>query len=262
MKDLMSREPLISCLCLSRNRPQLLRRAIECFLAQSHSNKEMVVIHPSSDAATVQCIESFGSPLIRSYGVDLPEATLGELRNISVERATGELLCNWDDDDWHSPERLSAQYAALTASKKPAVILVRLLIYDAKNARAYLGCERLWENTALFRKAKIEELGLRYPALNKSEDYEFVNSLIQHNLVYPMLDPTLYIYQFNGLNTSGSAHFDGLLRRSIALSAEQSSVVKSCVEFDQPPQLAHDLMQSERFRSSFRYVRASAVPRT
>jgi glycosyltransferase involved in cell wall biosynthesis len=257
----MPREPLISCLCLSRRRPHMLRLAIQCFLAQSYARKELVVIHPAADLETIQCIQSFNSPLIRSCGIDLPGATLGELRNISFDRAMGEILCVWDDDDWHSPHRLRIQQAALAASKKHATILSRVMIYDARNARSYLGYERLWENTTMVARAKVDEFGLRYPALNKSEDYEFVNSLIRHNLIYPVLEPTLYVYQVSGQNTSGDAHFDAMLKRSVALSAEQTCVVRSCVQFDHSPHRAHDLMQSAKFKSSLSYVRVSAVQR-
>ena len=259
--DGMSDEPLISCLCISRKRPHLLEKAMQCFLAQTYANKELVVIHPASDTATRECIENARCESIHSCAVDQPGATLGDLRNISIERAAGALCCVWDDDDWHSPNRLSAQCSALQASKKHAVILSRLLVHDSRTARAYLGYERLWENTTLFAKDKIIELGLRYPSLNRFEDYEFVNSLVRHNLVYPLLDPTLYVYQVNGSNTSGGEHFDALIKRCAPLSTEQSDVVKSCVDFTTPPLLAHEAMQAESFRSSFCYVRSSAVPR-
>jgi hypothetical protein len=136
-----------------------------------------------------------------------------------------------------------------------------LIIYDISSAQAYLGYERLWENSTMFSRRRIQELGIRYPSINRSEDYEFVNQLIKHNLVYPVNEPTAYVYLSNGNNTSGGEHLKGLIRRSSPLSPEQSEAVRRAVEFVEPPRLAHERMQSEHFKASLCYVRASAVPR-
>lgn len=253
--------PLISCLCVSRRRPHLLRVAIECFLAQSYPNKELIVLHPPDDSATAGCVRSFGSGQLRPCAVEMPGATLGDLRNVSIERASGELLCVWDDDDWHTPHRLAIQYGALCGSRKSAAVLARLILYDALSARAYLGYERLWENSAMFSRRRIQELGIRYPSLNRFEDYEFVNQLIQHNLVYPVHEPTAYIYVRNSSNVSGATHFDKLIRRSSELSAEQTAIVRGAVELTDSPWLAQERMQAESFKASLCYVRPSAVPR-
>lgn len=254
--------PLISCLCLSRKRPHLLSRAIECFLAQSYPNKELVILHPRGDHATADCVRAFGSKQLQPFAIDVPGASLGELRNLSMERAAGELLCVWDDDDWHSPDRLAVQHQALRTSKKCAAILARIIIYDVVTARAHLGYERLWENSAMFVRERIETLGIRYAPLNRFEDYEFVNQLIKHNLVYPVYEPTAYIYVSSGGNTSGDTHLRTLIRHSSPLSPEQSEIVRSAVEFTESPQLAHQRMQEQRFKGSLCYVRPSAVPRT
>ncbi|WP_161965890.1 glycosyltransferase family 2 protein [Steroidobacter cummioxidans] len=253
--------PLISCLCVSRDRPNLLRRAIECFLAQSYPNKELVIVHPPRDRATAECVRAFASDQLRPVAIEMPGAALGDLRNVSMERASGEFLCVWDDDDWHGPERLALQYGAICASKKCAAILARLIIYDLNSAQAYLGYERLWENSAMFSRPRIQQLGIRYPSMNRFEDYDFVNQLIKHNLVYPVYEPTAYVYLCNGVNTSGGEHLATLIRRSSQLSPEHSEAVRCAVEFVEPPRRAHERMQSEHFKSSLCYVRSSAVPR-
>lgn len=257
----LSAQPLISCLCVTNDRPTFLERAIRCFLAQTHGNKELVIVHPQLDRATVDCVSRFRAPELKLHPVETKGLTLGEVRNISIDRASGEYACVWDDDDWHSPGRLAAMQAALESSKKPAAVLARLLIYDVNNEQAFLGYERLWENTLVFRRRTVVELGIRYPPKNKSEDYDFVSALIASNFVYPVYDPTLYIYLVTGRNTCDSRHFAAMLKGSTALSREQSALVKQCAEFSILPSAGYLEMQTEWFKAPIPYVLQSAVPR-
>lgn len=255
------KDPLISCLCLTRKRPHHLARAIECFLAQTYENRELVVVFPESDAGTAACLAKYESPLIRPCPVTIPGATLGDLRNYSIEQARGEYMCGWDDDDWHNPERIVRQYQALVASKKGATVLARMFLYDAARQKAYLACERLWENSVFFNKAEIAAHGIRYPALNKNEDYEFVNLLIKNNLVYAVYDATSYIYHFTGNNTCDNSHFDILLKRASPLTDEQSALVKRAVDLSSSPREAYEHMESKEFKAPLRYFKQTSLMR-
>ena len=59
-----------------------------------------------------------------------PKLTLGELRNLSVQYAQGEYVCQWDDDDYYSPLRLYEQYVNIIQQNKKGCILNQWLIYD------------------------------------------------------------------------------------------------------------------------------------
>jgi len=246
---------------VTSHRPVLLERAIRCFLAQTYENKELVIVYPSADEATRQCLSAHASTALKPRPVEQPDLTLGAKRNISIESASGEYICIWDDDDWYSPARLTTMHGALTASKKAAAMLTRLLIYHAGREQAFLSHERLWENSLVFHRRTVSELGIRYPSKDRSEDYEFVNGLIAANLVYPVLDPTLYIYHCTGVNACSASHWEALLRRSTLLSTEQSAQVKRIVELSVDPSTGHSQLQTEWFRAPLRYVPHSAVPR-
>lgn len=254
-------QPLISCLCVTRNRPEYLARTIRCFLSQTYQNRELIVIYPEADERTAQCLRVFESPQIRSYGINRPGATLGELRNFSIECARGDYVCGWDDDDWHNPQRLQRQFAALASSKKGACVLARMFIYDSLHQKAYLSCERLWENSVMFDKAEAGQLGIRYPHLNTREDYGLVHALIEKNLLYPVNDPTSYIYHITGANTCEASHFHYMLKRSTILSDQQSAVVREAIEQALAPLDAYERMESKEFKSAITYVRPSTLPR-
>lgn len=257
MRD-QGEQPLISCLCVTRRRPQHLARAIRCFQSQTHANRELVIVHPAGDAATRDCIAGFADARIQAHPLDIQGASLGDLRNIALERASGSLACVWDDDDWYSPERLARQYAAMRAANKQAVLLARLIVFDTAAGKAYLGADRLWENSVLFDRDAVLALGIRYPALNRHEDYEFVNLLIQHNLAFPLHDATLYVYNISGGNTCDPGHFDIIKRRGTALPDDHSAIVGRCFAPDASPLDAHAQMQRDDFTRALPYV----VPRT
>lgn len=132
--------PLISCLTVTADRLVLLKEAIGCYLAQTYPNRELVIV-TAAGARYRQAIDdhlgALGRDDIRLVTVDDPKATLGALRNISLEAARGDYVCQWDDDDLYHPERLSAQYAAMRAQGAEACFLTDHLQYFAKDRILY-----------------------------------------------------------------------------------------------------------------------------
>lgn len=99
----------ISCLAVTRAvRLAALERSMRAFARQTWPRRELVVVHDGG-AALQTSIESLAAGFpgcdIRVHG-EAPGRPLGALRNASVERATGTLVCQWDDDDLYHPERL------------------------------------------------------------------------------------------------------------------------------------------------------------
>src|SRR5262249_48964600 len=130
-RSFMSDAPLVSALCITCNRVNHLRRAVACFQAQTHPNKELVALYHKRDAPTRAFLLSLDDARIRPVEVDLnPIPPFGSLRNASIEHARGEYIAVWDDDDWSDPSRLAVQMEALRASRKTACMLKRLRVYD------------------------------------------------------------------------------------------------------------------------------------
>lgn len=257
----MSIDPKISCLCVTKGRPHFLQTAVRCFFSQEYVNKELVVVFPHDDLATAGLLASLGSSQVVARPMVQAGVSLGTIRNFAIDAASGDYLCTWDDDDWHSPARLRYQHAALELSKKPASVLTRLLLFDVRTACAYLGYERLWENTVMFHRDSVCKAQIRFPDENLAEDYKFVNALIKANFLFPTLEPTLYVYRLGQHNTCPAAHIQKLMRHSAVLTEPQSAAVARCFEPSADPQDVARALLSRDFRSSLGYVRHSAVPR-
>lgn len=106
--------PLVTCMCLTRNRREWLPKAIACFLAQVYAPKELLIVADSE-----QDIEG----LIPCDGrihffVSKERLNVGAKRNLACEAAAGDIVAHWDDDDYSDPQRLVYQVSQLALTGK------------------------------------------------------------------------------------------------------------------------------------------------
>lgn len=124
---------LISVIIPTRNRPQLLQRAVQSVLAQTLSAIEVVVVIDGPDAHTREVLADIADPRLRV--VEL--ATSGgapRARNIGIAEARSEWVALLDDDDEWLPEKLALQLAAAQRSTYASPIITCSLI--ARTPRA------------------------------------------------------------------------------------------------------------------------------
>ena len=225
------KNPLVSCLCVTHQKPQMLQRVIDCFRNQSYANRQLVIVYEESDELT--CGFLHGHTWEESIKlVKVPDKpvkfSLGKLRNLSLEQADGDYVCQWDDDDWYDPDRLSIQMKAIFKADRPASILSRWVVFDAITIKAYLSCRRLWEGSVMCRKDIIQNRS--YPEIAKGEDTEMIDYLSKNDWLAVIDDrPELYIYTYHGANTWESAHFNDIFSASHELSPESSAQVANIV---------------------------------
>ncbi|MCP4262044.1 MAG: glycosyltransferase [Planctomycetes bacterium] len=214
--------PKISCLTVTSRRLRLLKEAIQCFCSQSYPNRELVIVS-HNDTREREAIErylrSLGRKDIRHISLETEGYSLGRARNASLDAATGELICIWDDDDLYHPDRLSYQFQALNESSAQACFLTDHLQFFEQERELYWvdwrfgghldKFERLVPGTMMMYKDK----SFRYPESGTQarvgEDNVFVDAL--RNKQVKVAAPTglgfLYLYRCHGDNTHPSEHF-------------------------------------------------------
>lgn len=197
-------EPKISCLMVTRDRPELARLAVRCFADQIYPNRELVVIDDGHQTDLRPVLEEAGlEPAKLRYVKAPPGLSLGELRNLSVAEASGDYVCTWDDDDLHDPLRLALQYGVLHQSGAQASFLLRLVIWWPRQGWLAASSRSLWENTMLCEKAVLPA----YPPLPRGEDTPVVREIRASRRVAAIDEPRLYGYVVHGANTWGVSHF-------------------------------------------------------
>lgn len=204
---------MISCLTVTRpGRLSALHRSILCFEHQTHSDRELVIVH-DGDAEfdgelnrRVSEVES-ATRVVRSE----PGRSLGWLRNVSIDSASGDVVCQWDDDDLYHPRRLEAQYLAMTSRDAAASFLVDQLHLFEPTGDLYwddwvseLFPGSLIQGTLMARKGTL----VPYPDLPRGEDTPLVQALAAagHRLASLQDHGYLYVYVFDGHNAWDEGH--------------------------------------------------------
>jgi glycosyltransferase involved in cell wall biosynthesis len=209
-------------MCVTRGRVRLLRRAIKCFINQTYRERELVVVYESDDTPTRQVLAELDDNSIYPIEVPaVPRLALGSLRNIALQAGTGTYVAQWDDDDWHGPERLAEQMQAIRETGKQACVLARWTVYDCLTERAFVSNVRAWEGSIVAARSVVPP----YPDLVKLEDTPVVEELICQDRVIMLDRPELYVYTYHGRNTWDSNHWKRIVGRSYPLGAETSRSV-------------------------------------
>jgi glycosyltransferase involved in cell wall biosynthesis len=120
-------EPLVSVVVPTRDRPELLRRAVTAILGQTYRGPiECVVVFDQSDPDLPWPELPPGRRLVLVRNQRTPG--LAGARNSGILAATGELVAFCDDDDEWLPEKLARQVARLLATPSAAVSTTGILV--------------------------------------------------------------------------------------------------------------------------------------
>lgn len=208
---------LISCLCVSHNKTELVEVSIESFLKQTYNNKELIFIYEDDNKYIDDIKQKFSEKLIKYIEVSSnPKKTLGELRNISINKSNGSVLIQWDDDDVYHKERISRQYDFLIEKKTNANMLdQRLFLMDN-----ILYKTNIWpfEGSIMIRKNLFTNKVINfYPEHKKGEDTNVLVDLLKTNNIEFMNCPCLYIYRYTGDNVWDKEHFNEIAEASSKL---------------------------------------------
>jgi glycosyltransferase involved in cell wall biosynthesis len=200
--------PLVSCLMVTRDRPLLARRAIECFSSQTWPNKELVIVDDGEqDYRELLARYQSEHRIIYERLPPEPDRTLGAARNISLELATGEYCVQWDDDEWYHPDRITVQMGAISPLTEAVVLKYTLMHLDTPEyiAHPYRGYVRGGTpGTILHRRTHV-----RYPELRKNEDSVYLGRLRASTRVAVLgkSHSHLFVRCFHGANTWTREHF-------------------------------------------------------
>jgi glycosyltransferase involved in cell wall biosynthesis len=203
---------LIRCIMPPSNRRAFVPHAICYFLRQDYASKELIVLDDGDDPISDLIPDD---PRIRYVRLERRLA-LGAKRNRCVELARGDLIMHWDDDDWHAPQRLSLQYAALCAAGAEICGLRQMLFYEPAaraawlysyppRARPWLAGGSLLYTRALWQRAP-------FPNVHAGEDTRFVWG---HNIAHAAImdDYRWYIARIHPANTSPKQRAGACWRR-------------------------------------------------
>jgi glycosyltransferase involved in cell wall biosynthesis len=214
--------PKISCLTITADRLVLLKQAIACYCDQTYPNRELVIVTagaPRYQAAVADHLRYLGRDDLHLVCLEQQDFSLGALRNVSLDHARGELMCQWDDDDLHHPERLRLQMEAMTKAGAQGCYLTDYLQFLSRARTMY------WINWNYLYGAEEEQqmvpqtvLAYRDPRFryNESghdsrtgEDNAFRKVLCNNFKITSLRDcGYLYVYRWHGRNIAPQHHHE------------------------------------------------------
>ncbi len=108
-------EPTVCAVMLTADRPELAKRAVECFRRQTYPAKRLLILDSGSSVPSAFLDETVWLHCVtpKAYG------TIGQLRNFANAAASArnvDILIHWDDDDYSHPNRIAEQVALLQSS--------------------------------------------------------------------------------------------------------------------------------------------------
>jgi len=214
----MPAKPLISCLMVTADRPELCKRAILSYLGQTYGNKELVVLDNGEKPMQSLLADVPSHELRYEYIQSNTATTIGELRNRSLEMVTGDIVVpQWDDDDWSAPERLDTQYQSLDRHGADALTLYATLMHvddpDFFDHPFYGLLKGGVPPTVMHRR----DDSVRFPELRRTSDTHYKNVWRSRKyLILPIQEAHLHLRYFHGKNLWERDHFLRRMRNTPA----------------------------------------------
>jgi glycosyltransferase involved in cell wall biosynthesis len=184
--------PLISCKTITYGRVEMLEEALHSFLQQDYpGEKEMVIVN---DYPLQKLI--FDHPQVKIFNLNETFSTIGEKENFATKQCTGNIVCQWDDDDIAMPNHL-VNVAKFFIPGSNILHWKKGVYYNEPNITSV---EWIGNSGIVFNKEAWEKIG-GHPIMNAGYDMKFVQKL--HTLggvVYadPPYDEASWWYMWGG----------------------------------------------------------------
>lgn len=231
--------PKISCLTATRDRLVQLKQAIRCYCAQTYPNREIVIATEAGDRycrAIEDYFVSLGRTDYRLVSLGPAGHTLGAIRNVLLDAAGGEIVCQWDDDDQYHPRRLEMQAQRMFDCAAETCFLTDQLQFFWRDREMYwvdwtiggpLGWRALVPGTMMMyqdRRFRYPETG---PMSQRHEDGALLAKVAEHRSIAELSGAGyLYVYIYHGRNTFEENHH----RRITGLHAHDGAALSRASE--------------------------------
>lgn len=118
----------ISVVIPTHNRPELLSRAIDSVLNQTHSVDEVIVVDDTNSIGTQDLVSSYNEPRIKFYAN--PNNGASSSRNLGAELATSDFIAFLDDDDEFYKNKIELQHRKIINENVDAVFSQLEIVYE------------------------------------------------------------------------------------------------------------------------------------
>ncbi len=184
--------PKISVVTPSYNQGQFIEQTIRSVLLQNYPNLEYFIIDGGSRDASVEVIRKYAPWL--SYWVSEPDRGQSQAINKGFARATGEIMCWLNSDDYFAPDTLQTAAQVLSQPGHQALVGHTAAVFqDGRPPLIGLGCYenrlrvlKFWKGyqmhqpSIFWRRAVFEKTGLLREDLHQIMDFDYWVRMAEH----------------------------------------------------------------------------------
>ena len=126
---------MISVVIPLYNKASHIAKTLECVLAQTYADYEIVVVNDGSTDNSAEIVRSFSDPRVRL--IDQPNGGVSSARNRGTQEATGEYVAYLDADDEWEPDYLATQMSLVEKYPYCDVFVVNYRCCDINGSITY-----------------------------------------------------------------------------------------------------------------------------
>ena len=184
--------PLVSCVMPTRNRADFALQAVRLFQQQDYERRELLIVDDGDDSLEAALPRDPRIVYLRAASGE----SIGAKRNRACERARGDILVQWDDDDWYGPSRLAVQAEPILGGRADVTAFRCDTVLDLPawkwwspdaviHARLFVG--DVHGGTLAFRR-DLWLRGSRYPNRSIAEDAALLDDMLRRGARLHRLD--------------------------------------------------------------------------
>lgn len=184
--------PKVSCLMITQNNEEVIRRSIHCFQRQTYPQKELIIVDVIGYETLTQWIEELKDERIVYLQAYSGEKSQDEILEITVAQARGEYIGCWDMWELSEPSRLEVQMAAIFVMKIDGCLLERQQFWWPEKGWLIFSKRCSWQSSLVCVKGKL--LTYLNNSLGKIGDFgnELIKSCHAALIDYPQLLTTMF----------------------------------------------------------------------
>ena len=189
----MMKIPLVSCITPTANREKYIPLAIRYFLSQDYANAELIIIDDGNQSVAGLIP---ADPRIKYFYADAI-GTIGTKRNYACEKARGDIIVHWDDDEWYAPDWITRTVNYLLNADADITGLEYISYYSPVTDTFWKGSVKnrnnpsrahQWLNGPTIAYWKKFWASHPFQDLQKGEDDEFVQNPDARNFAHDYLE--------------------------------------------------------------------------
>ena len=197
-----------TAICPTHNRRRYIPSMIACFLSQTYTDSELVIVDDGTDSVA-DLIPN--NPRIKYIRLEVPRRTTGSNRNLCCSIAQGEFIIHFDDDDWSAPGRIADQVYKLESSGKHVMTYHNFLYWNVDTRKVYrfhpanAHCPCPYGATFCYRKTWWEQH--RFDDVRLGEDTNFGRAAERlRQLIYSDAGQFMVVRAHNSNTSPTSVH--------------------------------------------------------